>query len=191
MVDRIPIKQKGSQSNSRRTCRPTYNYNLQYSRVKYQVCAKMFADTFGVSSRTIGDWISTSTGDNSPTKAIAPEAVLIKAKPAKVPHNKVPQECKEFLTRFIRSLATVDSHYCRAKHRDRKFLEPGTTLQNLYREHRKQITTAEIHCVSYPLFDKAMKDCNINITIFLQKKEQCDKCLSAKEGYIIRVYLFY
>ena len=65
----------------------------------YQVCAKMFADTFGVSSRTIGDWISTSTGDNSPTTTITPEAVLsattmitpeavlIKAKPAKVPHN--------------------------------------------------------------------------------------------------------
>ena len=27
LVDRIPIKQKGAQSNSRRTC--TYNYNLQ------------------------------------------------------------------------------------------------------------------------------------------------------------------
>ena len=83
----------------------------------------MFADTFGVSSRTIGDWISASTCDNSSTTAITPEAVLIRAKPAKVPHNKVPQECKEFLTRFIESLATVESHYCRAKHRDRKFLE--------------------------------------------------------------------
>ena len=62
----------------------------------------MFAGTFGVSSRTIGDWISTSIGDNSPTTSITPEAVLsatttitpeaalIKAKPAKVPHNKVP-----------------------------------------------------------------------------------------------------
>ena len=36
----------------------------------------MCADTFGVSSRTIGDWISTSTGDNSPTTTITPEAVL-------------------------------------------------------------------------------------------------------------------
>ena len=96
----------------------------------------------------------------------------------------------EFSTRFIESLATVESHYCRAKHRERKFVEPGITLQNLYREYSKQITTAEIHCVSYPLFDKAMKDCNINITIFLPKKEHCDKCLSAKEGHKIRVYLF-
>ena len=55
LVYRIPIKQKGAQSNSRRTCRPTYNYNLQCSSVKYQVCAKMFADTFGVSSRNIGE----------------------------------------------------------------------------------------------------------------------------------------
>ena len=70
----------------------------------------------------------------------------------------MPQECKEFLTRFIESLATVESHYCRAKHKDRKFVEPGTTLQNLYREYRKQTTTAEMLCVSYPLFDKAMKD---------------------------------
>ena len=130
LVDRITIKQKGAQSNSPRPCRPTYIYNLQCSRVKYQVCAKMIADTFGVSSRTIGDLISTSTGDNSPTTTITPEAVLIKAKPAKVPHNKVPQECKE----FIESLATVESHYCRAKHRGRKFVEPGTNLQNLYRE---------------------------------------------------------
>ena len=132
-----------------------------------------------VSCRNIGDWISTSTGDNSPTTTITPEAVLIKAKPAKVPHNKVPQECKEFSTRFIQSLTTVESHY-RARHRDRKFVEPGTTLQNLYREYNKQTTTAEIHCVSYPLFDKSMRDCNINITIFLPKKEQRDKCLSAK-----------
>ena len=65
----------GAQSNCRHTC--TYNYNLQCSRVKYQVCAKMFADTFGVSSRTIGDWISNSTCDNSSTTAITPEAVLI------------------------------------------------------------------------------------------------------------------
>ena len=49
LVDKIPIKQKGTQSNSRRTCRPTYNYNLQCSRVKYQVCANMFAETFSVS----------------------------------------------------------------------------------------------------------------------------------------------
>ena len=148
----------------------------------------MFAEPFGVSSRTIGDWIPTSIGDNSPTTtitpeavlsdttAITPEAVLIKAKPAEVPHNKVPQECKEISTRLIESLTTVESHYCRAKHRDRKFVEPGTTLQNLYREYSKQTTTAEIHCVSYPLFDKSMKD-----TIFLPKKEQCDKCLSAKK----------
>ena len=54
-VDKIPIKQKGAQSNSCRTYRPTYNCNLQCSLVKYQVSAKMFADTFGVSSRTIGD----------------------------------------------------------------------------------------------------------------------------------------
>ena len=135
----------------------------------------MFADTFGVSSRTIGVWISTSIGDNSstttitpeavlsPTTTITPEAALIKAKPAKVSHNKVPQECKE----FIESLATVESNYCRAKHRDRKFVGPATTLQNLYREYSKQTTTAEIHYVSYPLSDKAMKDCNIYITIFL------------------------
>ena len=133
---------------------------------------------FGVSSSTIGDWISTSIGDNySPTTTITPEAALIKAKPAKVPHNKVPQECKK----FIESLATVESHHCRAKHRDRKFVEPGTTLQNLYREYSKQTTTAEIHCVSYPLFDKAMKDCNINITIFLPKKEHViSVCLQKK-----------
>ena len=49
LVDKIPIKQRGGQSNSRRTCRPTYNYNLQCSRVKYQVCTEMFAETFGVS----------------------------------------------------------------------------------------------------------------------------------------------
>ena len=49
LVDKIPIKQKGAQSNSRRTCRHTYNYNLQCSRVKYQVCAEMFAEAFGVS----------------------------------------------------------------------------------------------------------------------------------------------
>ena len=151
----------------------------------------MFADTFGVLWRNIGDWISTSTGDNSPTTNITPEAVLFKAKPAKVPHNKVPQECKEFSTRFIKSLTTVESHYCRAKHRDRKFVESGINLQNLYREYSKQTTTAEIHCVSYPLFDKSMKECNINITIFLPKKEQCDKCLSAKENHIFRVYPFY
>ena len=129
----------------------------------------MFADTFGVSSRTIGNWISTSTGDNSRTITVTPEAVLNKAKPAKVPHNAVPQECKEFLTRFIESLATVESYYCRAKHSNSKFLEPETTLQNLYREYRKQTTTAEIHCGGYLHFDKAMKDCNISI--FLSKKD--------------------
>ena len=58
--------------------------------------------------------VTTSTGDNSPTTTTTPEAVLIKAKPA-----KVPQECKEFSTRFIESLTTVESHYCRAKHRDK------------------------------------------------------------------------
>ena len=116
LVDRIPIKQRGAQSNCRHTC--TYSYNLQCSRVKYEVCAKMFSDTFSVLSRTIDDWISTSTGENSPTititleavfsatTTISPEAVLIKAKPAKVPHNKVPKESKE----FIESLATVESH---------------------------------------------------------------------------------
>ena len=92
-----------------------------------------------------GFLVSTSTGDNSPTTTITLEAVLIKAKPAKVPHNKVPQECKKFSTRFIESLTTVESRYCRAKHRDRKFVEPGTTLQNLYREYSKQTTTADIH----------------------------------------------
>ena len=53
LVDKISFKQKSAQSNSRRTCRPSYNYNLQCSRVKYQVYAEMFAETFGVSSRTV------------------------------------------------------------------------------------------------------------------------------------------
>ena len=61
----------------------------------------------------------------SDTTTITPKAAPIKAKPGKVPHKKVPQKCKE----FIEPLATVESHYGRAKHRDRKFVEPGTTLQ--------------------------------------------------------------
>ena len=47
------LNNTSAQSNNRRTCRPTYNYNLQCSRVKYQVCAEMFVDTFGVLSRTV------------------------------------------------------------------------------------------------------------------------------------------
>ena len=54
----------------------------------------MFAETFGVSSRTIGRWISTSTGDNLPTTTITLEAVLIKAKPAKVHTIKCHKNAK-------------------------------------------------------------------------------------------------
>ena len=163
----------------------------------------MFADTFGVLSRTMASvtrslpllvithllQLLLQKQFSQLLQLLLHKQFLIKPNLLKYLTIKCLKNV-EFTTRFTESLTTVQYHYCRAKHRDRKFVEPGTTLQNLYREYRKQTTSAEIHCVSYPLFDKAMKDCNINITIFLPKKEQCDKCLSAKEGHKIRVYLF-
>ena len=58
LVDKIPVKQsKVEKATSRRSC--SYEYWLQLEDgAKKRVCKKMFASTFGISPRTVGDWLS-------------------------------------------------------------------------------------------------------------------------------------
>ena len=76
----------------------------------------------------------------------------------------------------------MPSHYCRAAYADKHFLEPGTTIGEVYGEYKTKATARERRIVCYPVFKRIFNEGNYSI--FIPRKDQCDVCLGTKHGNI-------
>ena len=94
----------------------------------------------------------------------------------------ISKEDKTFLTKWLAGLPVVPSHYCRSapSYKDKKFLEPGTTIANLHREYKSSADENGFRSVSIKIFSQTFHE--MNYSVFIPRKDQCDVCISANHG---------
>jgi hypothetical protein len=85
---------------------------------------------------------------------------------------------------WLGDLPTVPSHYWRntPAYEKKKFLEPGTTLAQLHRDYKQAAEDSGHRAVCRKIFDGIFHQ--MNYSIFIPRKDQCDTCISAKHGNI-------
>ena len=91
-----------------------------------------------------------------------------------------------FLRKWLSDVPSVPSHYCRSisTYQEKKFFYPGTTLINLHDEYKMAAEAAGARVVSLAFFSNVCHDMNFSVSI--PRKDQCDVCVSAKHGNIDR-----
>ena len=57
---------------------------------------------------------------------------------------------------------------------------PGITKSNLYREYRKSAEKAGVRVIGETFFNKVFE--KEKLSVFTPRKDQCDLCVSAKQG---------
>ena len=94
----------------------------------------------------------------------------------------ITQEDKAFLSKWLEGLPVVPSHYCRntPSYQNKRFLEPGTTIANLHHEYRKAAEQGGHRSVCIKIFSETFHD--LNYSVFIPRKDQCDICVSTKHG---------
>ncbi|MEL7308194.1 MAG: hypothetical protein AAGK05_10210 [Pseudomonadota bacterium] len=176
LVERHDIKQHTVSSSSRRENSFSFFLTIPPDGKRVCVCKKLFCATFGVSLRTVGDWVS-KCRERKEFRANIPQAG---------PTRKVSEDERNFLERFLMNLPTVDSHYCRnsATYKDKKFLYPGTKLQDIYERYQEESNKANLRSVSLTYFRYVFTQ--MNFSVFIPKKDQCDTCIGFKMGSVER-----
>lgn len=175
-VTKIEIKQKKSQ-NSRRPSSFAYNLKME-DGTALQVCKSMFASTLGLSQRTLGLWLNPQVEEGATTS---------------IPKSKVPKtgrtspftnEEHEFVVNWLADLPVMPSHYCRhvPTYKEKKFLYPGTTLARLHTSYKVAADEQGIRSFSSKCFSDTFHE--LNYSVFIPRKDQCDVCVSAKHNNI-------
>ena len=189
LVTAQPIKQKKNTTSSRR------HTSLFYALKKFDgsivsVCKKMFCSTLGISKRTIGSWTSDSFCKRSQGELLEADESELRTTAHK-PKTKsqcsgktkpVSEEDMKYLKIWLLDLPTVESHYCRQTdtYRDKKFLFPGTKVTDLLEDYCKSASGKSMRAVGLTMFRKMFSA--MGFSIFIPKKDQCEKCMAAKVG---------
>jgi hypothetical protein len=76
----------------------------------------------------------------------------------------ISEEDKTFLN-WLTSLPVVPSHYCRSAptYQDKRFLEPGTTIVNLYQEYKKASEESGRRSACSKIFSKTFRELNFSV----------------------------
>ena len=89
-----------------------------------------------------------------------------------------------FLNNWFHGLPTVPSHYCRSSAfaKDKKYLNPGTTILQLYKEYSATAQESHVRVVGRKFFTELFH--KLNFSVFILRKDQCDVCVGEKHGNV-------
>ncbi|CAG4940469.1 unnamed protein product [Colias eurytheme] len=134
--------------------------------VKFHVCKEMFMSTIGIGKRQLRDWLLTNTNDTTEANN----------------NNNLAGDKEMSVISFLDKLAKIESHYCRASSR-KLYLEPvWDSYNHIFKEYEKScMEENKIHC-SRRYFLKTFR--KLNYDIFSPRKDQCNKCISFKQGHL-------
>ncbi|XP_077970815.1 uncharacterized protein LOC144425206 [Styela clava] len=173
LVGTHEFKQQRSSGVSRR--KSSYVYKLKLSNgSELPVCKEMFASTFGMPCRTLVSWIKDKTSSN--------QTAVVQAGPKSGKCAKVSDRDREFIKEWLSTLPTVDSHYCRKlpSYRKIKFLYLGTTISAIHRHYQNVAEEENRRVVSEAYFNEIFH--RYKYSVFIPRKDQCDKCVGYKHG---------
>ena len=169
LVDSKPTKEKKAKSDTSRRAY-TYSYHLEVEGSRQPVCQTMFLNTFDLKQTRVLDWKSKSN-DQAANPVLPP--TLPKPKSVKV----------QIAEDFVDCLQTMPSHYCR-QDTSRVYLTSDIrTKRDLYRSFNSWCAQTNVHPVPGDrVLDKVLEE--KRISLFMPKKDQCDTCVSYKEGNV-------
>ena len=87
------------------------------------------------------------------------------------PKKEVPEAVKESAREHIRSFPTIDSHYCRSNS-NRKYLEEGLSLKEMYRMYKKFMTENQKTPVVSQYMYSTIFNTEFNYGYFVPKKDR-------------------
>lgn len=133
-----------------------------------RVCKKMFAGTLGLKERGIVNWVREDYLQEPQER----ENLNKKSKS----RQSIFQERNSGVEEFLKSLPTVDSHYCRSSS-TRRYLEPiWRSKSEVYQFYKNEYCKEKkIPPVSDAKFLTIMQ--KMDISVFRPKKDQCDVCI--------------
>ena len=146
----------------------TFNYNLEVNEIKYKVCQTFFCGTLGINKTRIHYYHK--------NKVI--EQNMISTTPKQGLHKKysVDPDKIKLVHDHIKSFPVMDSHYCR-KSTQKKYLCADLNLQKMYKLYVSSNPVNEP--VKFWMYENIFNT-EYNYSIFVPKKDICDKCSEFK-----------
>lgn len=178
LVDKIPVKQKRSESNKRSE---SLVYHLKLNGEAYQICKKMFLNTLGLKERMIFNWLNQSNGGIPLVASNKKNSTRGKQKSTSKT-NEDGATRADHLIQFFNDIPKLPSHYCRSTS-SKLYLEPiFKSKSNLYEVYKTKCNTDSIQPVSSCYFDNKFEE--LNLSIYKPKKDRCDVCCSFETNNI-------
>ncbi|CAH2102069.1 unnamed protein product [Euphydryas editha] len=167
LVDKIPVKQKRSESGKRPE---SLVYYLKLNGEARQVCKKMFLNTLGLKERMVFNWVNQSI----PLISSKKERNLRGKRKSTFKVNEEGVTQAEHLIKFFNDIPKLPSHYCRST-TSRLYLEPiFKSKSHLYDVYKQKCNEEAVHPVSSCYFDNKFEE--LNLSICKPKKDRCDVC---------------
>ena len=130
---RIP-KKRSTVVNSRRNF--TYNYCFNVEHQKITVCKKFYLATLDISQRRV-QWFHEHVRDLK-------TGTIRTSSKGKTRKHRISEETLQSIRDHIRSVPTIESHYCRAS-TNKDYIDPSFSVQKMYDEYL-------IRCLENPEF---------------------------------------
>lgn len=170
-VNKIPTKTP-TKNNSRR--KGTFEYFFNDGQHNLQVCRKMFVNTLDIGYKTVQEWVNKSsfgmTVENTSNVSMS-ESVSFRYN---VEHT--------FLNTFFDKLPKLPAHYCRRDSMKLYLENSFATMMDLYKFYKSTCEKENHKPLSRNIFNKTFRE--KNLSIYQQKKDQCNTCFSFKYGNV-------
>lgn len=161
-VNIVPIKRKRTMAeDSRRNL--TYQYFFIKNDVQVKVCLQFFLSTLNITQKLVRNAIKGKVNANMDKRG--------KHSPK---HKITPIEMEDF-KKFIESLPSVPSHYCRGSSSRLYLPAEIKTISNLYRMYSSIMQNQNKNPIGISSFKKFFKR-DYNIGIHVPKKDKCATC---------------
>ncbi|CAG9786451.1 unnamed protein product [Diatraea saccharalis] len=146
----------------------TLKYHLRHNGDRLPVCKKMFLNTLDLGEKCARSWCTRSQ-NGIPTPSTSRSTL-----------NNAQVDRDTHIQSFLRNLAKMESHYCRANS-TKIFLEPNwDSLTDLHYNYKLIAEKDNIKPYSWTHFSQELK--KQNITLFQNRKDQCDTCFAFHES---------
>lgn len=145
-------------------------YLANKEETKIRVCKVFFISTLGITTRCIRSVISKRReGD-------------FEDKRGKHGNQKQIPDAKNDIRAHISSIPQIDSHYTRA-HSEKKYIEGGKTITDLYRDYKKLCEQENKPHASLTTYRDIFNH-EYNLAFFVPKKDQCMKCVAYENANV-------
>lgn len=177
-VSMVPINRPRNRKNAEVSRRSqSFFYHLRVNDDNIPVCRVMFLNTLSIGRMTVSNW-KTQLGLAAKERKLGQKPDKSKKHTRKTFHAE-----NEELSNFMKSLPTMESHYCRASSTKLYLLPEWQSKNCLYRFYADDwCKQKNVQPLSITTFNHTFDQ--LNMALYHPKKDQCEKCSAYKEGHV-------